>query len=74
MAGPRAARCPFAFFALPTAVPVSMTISIAALFGLGATTGRVSGGAWCRDGVRLIVVAGVAALAAALIGANLPVD
>ena len=65
---------PFAFFALPTAVPVSMTISIAALFGLGATTGRVSGGAWFRDGLRLIVVAGVAATAAALIGANLPVD
>jgi VIT1/CCC1 family predicted Fe2+/Mn2+ transporter len=65
---------PFVFFALPTAVPVSMTISIAALFGLGATTGRVSGGAWFRDGIRLIVVAGVAALAAALIGVNLPVD
>lgn len=65
---------PFAFFALPTAVPVSIVISIAALFGLGAMTGRVSGGAWFRDGLRLIAVAGVAALAAALIGANLPVD
>jgi VIT1/CCC1 family predicted Fe2+/Mn2+ transporter len=49
-------------------------ISIAALFGLGSTIGRVSGGQWWRDGVRLIVVAGAAAAAAALIGANLPVD
>jgi VIT1/CCC1 family predicted Fe2+/Mn2+ transporter len=55
-------------------VPVSIATSLTALFCLGAVIGRVSGGGWRRDGIRLIVVAEVAALAAALIGANLPVD
>jgi len=65
---------PFAFLPLPAAVPISIAISVAALFGLGSIIGRVSGGAWWRDGLRLIVVAGVAATAAALVGANLQVD
>ena len=65
---------PFAFFALPVAVPVSIAISIAALFGLGSIIGRVSGG---RGGVTASASSswpGLAALAAALVGANLPVD
>jgi VIT1/CCC1 family predicted Fe2+/Mn2+ transporter len=65
---------PFAFLPLPAAVPASIVISIAALFLLGAAIGRVSGSTWWRDGLRLLLVAGLAASAAALVGASFPVD
>jgi VIT1/CCC1 family predicted Fe2+/Mn2+ transporter len=64
---------PFLFLPLPAAVPVSIAVSVAALFGLGIVIGRVSGTPPWRDGVRLVMVAGVAALAAAVVGAALPV-
>jgi VIT1/CCC1 family predicted Fe2+/Mn2+ transporter len=64
---------PFAVVPLPMAVPISMTISVVALFALGSTIGRIGGSSWWRDGVRLLLVAGVAATAAALVGASLPV-
>jgi len=65
---------PFAVLPLPGAVPASLAISIGALFVLGSAIGRVSGSVWWRDGLRLLLVAGLAALAAALVGANFPVD
>lgn len=64
---------PFTLLPLAAAVPVSMAISITALFGLGFVIGRVSATVAWRSGVRLVVVASVAALAAALVGASLPV-
>ena len=64
---------PFALLPLPSAVVVSVATSVAALFGLGLVIGRVSGTVPWRDGVRLVLVASVAALAAALVGAALPV-
>lgn len=59
---------PFAFLPLPTAVATSLAVSVAALFALGSVTGRLSGHSWWRDGIRLLLVAGLAALAAAVIG------
>jgi len=64
---------PFALVALPGAVVASIVISVVALFGLGSATGRVSGSTWWRDGIRLVIVAGVAASAAALVGTVLRV-
>jgi VIT1/CCC1 family predicted Fe2+/Mn2+ transporter len=63
------------FWVLPfsSAAVLSVLISLGVLFGLGALTGRISGGTWWRDGLRLLVVAGLAALAAAAIGATIQV-
>jgi len=57
-----------AILPLAAAVATSSAISIAALFALGSVTGRLSGHTWWRDGIRLLVVAGLAACAAAIIG------
>ncbi|MEX2183747.1 MAG: VIT1/CCC1 transporter family protein, partial [Chloroflexota bacterium] len=65
---------PFLLLPLPAAVAVSVATSVAALFGLGLVIGRVSGTVPWRDGVRLVLIGSVAALAAALVGAALPVD
>jgi len=59
---------PFAMLPLAAAVAASLAISITALFALGALTGRLSRHVWWRDGIRLVIVAGVAATAAAIIG------
>jgi VIT1/CCC1 family predicted Fe2+/Mn2+ transporter len=64
---------PFAVLPLWAAVPVSVAISLGALFLLGSTIGRSGGSSWWRDGLRLLMVAGVAATAAAVIGATLAV-
>ena len=64
---------PFAFLPLGAAVAVSVAISVLALFALGSWTGRISGAVWWRDGLRLLLVAGVAASAAAVIGTVLRV-
>jgi len=64
---------PFAVLPLPAAVPASLAISIGALFVLGSAIGRVSGSVWWRDGLRLLLVAGLAAMAAAIVGANFAV-
>jgi VIT1/CCC1 family predicted Fe2+/Mn2+ transporter len=65
---------PFAFLPLRAAVVTCFVISIAALFGVGSWAGGVTGrGPW-RDGVRLVLIAGTAALAAAAIGLILRVD
>jgi VIT1/CCC1 family predicted Fe2+/Mn2+ transporter len=65
---------PFLVLPLSSAVAVSIVLSFVALFALGSTIGRVSGATWWRDGLRLLAVGGLAALAAALVGALLPVD
>lgn len=65
---------PFLVLPLSTAVVVSIVLSVVALFALGSTIGRVSGATWWRDGLRLVTVGGLAALAAAIVGALLPVD
>jgi VIT1/CCC1 family predicted Fe2+/Mn2+ transporter len=60
---------PFAFLALEGAVVLSVVGSLAALFALGSWTGRVGGAVWWREGVRLLAVGGLAAIAAGIIGA-----
>lgn len=64
---------PFAFLPVPTAIVVSMVCSLSCLFLLGALTGRVGGDSWRIEGLRLVAVAGAAALAAAIVGAVLHV-
>ena len=64
---------PFAVLPLHAAVVVSVAISIVALFALGSWTGKISGGVWWRDGLRLLLVAGIAAFAAAAVGTTLKV-
>jgi VIT1/CCC1 family predicted Fe2+/Mn2+ transporter len=63
------------FWVLPfaPAALLSVLMSLSVLFTLGAVTGRISGGTWWRDGLRLLIVAGLAALAAAAVGATLQV-
>jgi VIT1/CCC1 family predicted Fe2+/Mn2+ transporter len=74
LAGGLVPLAPFAVLPLQHAVVVSMTVSTAALFALGSWTGRASGAVWWRDGVRLVVVAGLAAVAAAAVGTTLAID
>jgi len=65
---------PFVVLPLPAAVPVSIAASIGALFILGAAIGRISGSMWWRDGLRLVLVAGLAAVAAAAVGTALRIQ
>ncbi len=65
---------PFWFLPFTAAAVVSVLASVIVLFALGALTGRISGNSWWRDGLRLLTVAGLAALAAAVIGATLSVS
>jgi VIT1/CCC1 family predicted Fe2+/Mn2+ transporter len=64
---------PFALLPVGTAIVVSMGLSLVGLFALGSVTGHVAGGTWLTEGLRLIAVAGIAALAAAVVGATLQV-
>jgi VIT1/CCC1 family predicted Fe2+/Mn2+ transporter len=64
---------PFAMLPVGTAVVVSLGASLIGLFALGSVTGRVAGGTWLTEGLRLVAVAGIAALAAAVVGATLHV-
>jgi VIT family. len=64
---------PFAFLPISSAILVSMSLSLIGLFALGSVTGRVAGGTWLTEGLRLVAVAGIAALAAAAVGASLHV-
>ena len=64
---------PFALLPLPAAIYVSVGASVVALFLLGSLIGRISGSTWWRDGIRLLLVAGLAALASAAVGAALHV-
>ncbi|HEX9124118.1 MAG TPA: VIT1/CCC1 transporter family protein [Actinomycetota bacterium] len=62
---------PFAVLPVRWATPTAGAVSVAALFALGTWTGRVTGGVWWRDGIRFVTIGGLAALAAALVGAAL---
>jgi VIT1/CCC1 family predicted Fe2+/Mn2+ transporter len=64
----------FLVLPLPSAVVASVGVSVVALFLLGLAIGRISGSVPWRDGIRLVLVASVAALAAAAIGATMTVD
>jgi predicted membrane protein (TIGR00267 family) len=64
---------PFAFLSLQAAVATCFVISILALFAVGSWAGSVTGRSPWRDGLRLVVIAGTAALAAAGVGAVLRV-
>ena len=64
---------PFAFLRLEAAVAVSVAISLVALVALGSWTGRIGGVAWWRDGLRMLVIGGLAAIAAASVGSLLRV-
>lgn len=64
---------PFMFLPITTALVASIGVSVLALFGLGSATASVTRRVWWQDGLRLVLIAGTAALAAALIGAVLRV-
>jgi VIT1/CCC1 family predicted Fe2+/Mn2+ transporter len=64
---------PFAVLPLSSAIVVSMALSLSGLFVLGSITGRIAGGTWLTEGLRLLLIAGIAAAAAALVGSALQV-
>jgi VIT1/CCC1 family predicted Fe2+/Mn2+ transporter len=64
---------PFVFLEIGPAVAAALAISIMGLFALGSLTGRLVGGTWWQEGIRLVLVAGLAALAAAAVGIALQV-
>ena len=65
---------PFVLLPLSMAVATSIIASVAALFALGSWTGRIAGHIWWQDGLRLLAVAGTAALVAAVVGTVLRID
>jgi predicted membrane protein (TIGR00267 family) len=65
---------PFLFLSVRAATITAAVLSVAALFGLGAWTGRITGRNPWRGGIRFVAIGGLAALAAALVGAALKVD
>ena len=65
---------PFLFLPLNAAVITCFGISILTLFGVGSWAGGVTGRSPWRDGLRLVLIAGTAALAAALVGVALRID
>jgi VIT1/CCC1 family predicted Fe2+/Mn2+ transporter len=73
LAGGLLPLAPFLVLPIGAALVASITVSVVALFGLGSATASVTRRVWWQDGMRLVVIAGTAALAAALIGAGLRV-
>ena len=65
---------PFVFLPLHAAVVACFVISILALYGVGSWAGGVTGRSPWRDGTRLVLIAGTAALAAAIIGMILRIN
>jgi VIT1/CCC1 family predicted Fe2+/Mn2+ transporter len=63
------------FFVLPIdqAIVACAAISLAALFALGSAVGTIGGRGWWREGLRLVGVASLAAVASALVGVALRV-
>jgi VIT1/CCC1 family predicted Fe2+/Mn2+ transporter len=64
---------PFAVLPLPAALVASLAVSLAALFGLGAVTATLTRRSAWRGGMRLVLIASAAAVAAASIGVVLRV-
>jgi len=65
---------PFVVLALWPAVVTALGLSIVVLFLLGTATASITRRSWWREGLRLVIIAGSAAVAAALIGTALRVD
>jgi VIT1/CCC1 family predicted Fe2+/Mn2+ transporter len=65
---------PFLFLPVSSAIYATFALSIFGLFLLGSYTGRLSGDAWLGEGIRLVLIGGLAALSAAILGALLHVD
>ncbi|MDH4334397.1 MAG: VIT1/CCC1 transporter family protein [Chloroflexota bacterium] len=74
LAGGLVPLAPFLVLPIGAAMAASLVVSIAALFALGSATATITRRTWWRDGLRLVLIAGSAALAAALIGTVLRVD
>ena len=74
LAGGLLPLAPFMLLPLGPAVITSLGISVVALFALGSATASITHRTWWRDGLRLVLIAGSAALAAALIGTALRVS
>ncbi len=62
---------PFAFLSLQRAMVASASVSVAALFVLGAWTATITRRSWWRAGLQIVIIGTVAALAAAAVGAAL---
>ena len=62
---------PFALLPVRWAAAVSVVVSLGALFALGSWTGALTRRSVWRDGVRFVTIGGLAAVAAALVGAAL---
>jgi len=60
------------FFSMTVSVviPVSVVLTLAALFGLGAYTGRFSKRTWWKAGLEMFTLAGVAAFVGYIVGAG----
>lgn len=74
LAGGMVPLAPFVVFPVGQAMVASLAISILALFALGSATATITRRTWWRDGLRLVVIGGTAALAAALVGSLLRID
>jgi VIT1/CCC1 family predicted Fe2+/Mn2+ transporter len=59
---------PFAMLPLGPAMVTAAVLSVAALFALGAWTGGITGDRWWRCGSRFVLIGGLAAAAAAVVG------
>ena len=59
---------PFAFLPLRAAMVGAAALSVGALFAIGSWTGGITGDRWWRSGVRFVLIGGLAASAAALVG------
>ena len=65
---------PFVFLPVGPAVLATFALSTGGLFLLGSITGRLSDDAWVSEGARLVLIGGLAALSAAVLGAVLHVQ
>jgi len=59
---------PFAFLPLRAAMVLAAALSVGALFAIGSWTGGITGDRWWRSGLRFVLIGGLAAAAAALVG------
>jgi len=59
---------PFAFLPLEGAMIAAAALSLGALFAIGSWTGGITGDRWWHSGVRFVVIGGLAAVAAGIIG------
>ena len=59
---------PFAFLPLRAAMVGAAALSLGALFAIGSWTGGITGDRWWRSGARFVLIGGLAAAAAAVVG------